>query len=148
MLYYNDTDEQLQNILPAINDLNLDNFDSEDSVALAADYIYNNIVHVLTTLSNKFVLKRKHNFYEFWWIQELGILKDKSISSNNLWKATGQLHNGPIYDQHKLTSSRINYVYKDEIQRELSCYSNDLHEALLEKTSTDFWKFGDKNANN
>ena len=37
------------------------------------------------------------------------------------------------------------------MQRELSCYSNDLHEALLEKAGTDFWKcwrskFGDKNA--
>ena len=37
------------------------------------------------------------------------------------------------------------------MQRELSCYSNDLHEALLEKAATDFWKcwrskFEDKNA--
>ena len=58
MLYYNDTGEQLQNILPGINDLNLEKFDSEDSAALAADHIYNNIVHVLTTSANKFVPKR------------------------------------------------------------------------------------------
>ena len=70
MLYYNDTGEQLQNIVHAINNLNLDTFDSEDCAALADDHIYNNIVHVLTTSVNKFVLKRKHNFYEFWWIQE------------------------------------------------------------------------------
>ena len=75
MFYYNDTGEHLQNILPSINDLNLENFDSEDSAALAADHIYNNIVYVLTTSAYKFVPKRKHNFYKFWWTQELDILK-------------------------------------------------------------------------
>ena len=65
MLYYNDTGEQLQNILHAINDLNLEHFNSEDSAVLAADHIYNNIVYVLTTSANKFDPKRKHNFYKF-----------------------------------------------------------------------------------
>ena len=52
-----------------------------------------------------------------------------------------------------LKSDKLAYKLrvKDEMRRELSCYSNDLHEALLEKAVTDFWKywrskFGDKNA--
>ena len=82
-----------------------------------------------------------------------GNLKDKSISSNKLWKAAGKPHNGPIYDQHKSDKLAYKLRVKDEMQRELNCYSNDLHEALLEKAGTDFWKcwrskFGDKKATN
>ena len=71
------------------------------------------------------------------------------MSSNKLWKAAGKPHNGPIYDQHKSDKLAYKLRLKDEIQPELSCYSNDLHEALLEKAGTDFWncwrsKFGDK----
>ena len=57
MLYYNDTGEQLQNILLAINDLNLENFDSEDSAVLVADPIYNNTVHVQTNFGKQICLK-------------------------------------------------------------------------------------------
>ena len=121
MLYYNDTGEQLQNILPAINDLNLENFAYEDSAALVAYHIYNNIVYVLTTSANKFIPKRQHNFYKFWCNQK----NNKSISSNNLQKAAGKPHNGPIYDQHKSDKRAYKLRVKDEMQRELNCYSND-----------------------
>ena len=73
----------------------------------------------------------------------MAIVKDKSISSNKLWKAAGKPHNGPIYDQHK--SDKLTYKLRaeDEMQRKLSCYSNDLHEALLENLVLTFGNAGD-----
>ena len=64
-------------------------------------------------------------------------------SFNKLWKAAGKPHNGPIYDQHKSDKLAYKLRDKDKMQRELSCYSNDLHEALSEKLALTFGNAGD-----
>ena len=145
MLYYNDIGEKLQTILRAINDFNLRNCDLQDFVV---DRIYYDIVQVLTASANTFIPKHKHNFDKFWWTHELDIAKDKSISSNKLWKIAGKPHNDLNDESDKLAYKRV----KDEMQRELNCCANDLHETLSDKNwDTDFLKcfrtkLGDNNA--
>jgi hypothetical protein len=101
---------------------------------------YNDIINVLTTGTNLYVPRHRKNFYKFWWDQELEILKSASIESNQLWKAAGKPRHGPIFDKRQ--SCRFQYRKKIRENQQLSStvYSNDLHEALLNKNGVEFWK--------
>ena len=60
--------------------------------------------------------------------------------TNKIWKATGELRSGPIFNNRQ--KSRIQYrkrLRECEQQSTLS-YSNDLHDALLNKNGAAFWK--------
>ena len=89
---------------------------------------------MLLLSANKLIHKRKHNFYKFWWTQEFDILKDKSISSNKIWKAAGTSHNVPIYDKHQSHKLAYKLRVKDEMQREQICYYN----STIRKIGIDF----------
>ena len=87
-----------------------------------------------------FIPKRSQQFLKFWWSQELTLLKEQAIDSARVWKNAGRPRNGSIFLKYKqcklLYKKRIN----EEQSRESVQFSNDLHDALLQKSGKDFWK--------
>ena len=70
----------------------------------------------------------------------MNILKEASMEANKAWKSAGKPRHGTIF--HNRQSSRAIYrkrlrekqIYSTEV------YTNDLHEALLQKKTTAFWQ--------
>ncbi len=105
----------------------------------AIDQVHDDIIGVLNAAARLYVPHRRKNFYKFWWNQDMDLLKAASIESNQLWKAAGKPRHGPIFDKRQ--SSRLQYRNKIRVNQNLSktAYSNDLHDALLEKNGKSFW---------
>ena len=70
----------------------------------------------------------------------MNLLKEASIESNLIWKAAGKPKYGPIFDKRQSCRLQYRKRIRDNQNHELSSYSNDLHEALLVKNGTAFWK--------
>ena len=87
-----------------------------------------------------FIPKRKNNFFKFWWNAELDELKENAIKSCRAWQEAGKPRNGPINDNYRKHKLIYKKRLKDEQGRETSVFTNDLHDALLRKSGTDFWK--------
>lgn len=104
------------------------------------DSIYSSVVSVLQSAASTFVPKHRKGFFKFWWDEEMNILKEASMEANKAWKSAGKPRHGTIF--HNRQSSRAKYrkrlrekqIYSTEV------YTNDLHEALLEKKTTAFWQ--------
>ena len=102
--------------------------------------IYLKIVEILHETALQAVPQRHKGYYRFWWSQELNELKEKSIDSHRSWKEAGKPHSGPIFSAY--ISNKLNYkrrIRKSQ-ETESQTYTNDLHDALLKKQGTDFWK--------
>jgi len=69
--------------------------------------VYCTIVSILMTASRMFIPTVKKGFFTFWWNEELDLLKEASIKSDKLWKATGKPRDGPIF-AHRQTR-RLQY---------------------------------------
>ena len=126
----------LQPILTKLIELESHSYGSKESL----DYIYENIKHSLVTSAALSIPRRKLNFYKFWWNQDLDNLKAKAISSCNMWKEAGRPRSGPIFHCYRKDKA----AYRLEIRRrrvaETEQYTNDLHEALMQKQGASFWK--------
>ena len=96
----------------------------------------------LNSAADTYVRKRRKGYYKFWWDEELNLLKEASVETNNIWKAAGKPRNGPIFINRQ--SSRLLYRkrLREHKQMDTQAYSNDLHEALLLKNNTAFGKPG------
>lgn len=90
--------------------------------------------------ANQFVPQYRKNFLKFWWDEELDLLKDASIESNGIWKAAGKPKHGPLFDKRQACRLKYRKLIRERQNNSLSSYSNDLHEALLAKRGTTFWK--------
>lgn len=101
---------------------------------------YKDIINVLTTGTDLYVPRHRKNFYKFWWDQELDILKAASIESNQLWKSAGKPRHGPIFDKRQSCRFQYRKKIRENQQMSSTAYTNDLHEALLNKNGTEFWK--------
>ena len=104
------------------------------------DCFYQRIVDILNYSSKQYVPMRYKNFYKFWWSEELTCLKEAAINSNNVWKAAGQPRSGPIADKRNADKRKYKSMLHKEKRAETQSYTNDLHEALLNKSHTNFWK--------
>jgi exonuclease III len=139
--YYNDTGEYLSHVMEQLRNLEA----QRDCVSITElcdgiDKLYCDVVFILNMCSKSNIPEKQKNFFKFWWDQELSLLKEESIDSNKIWKATGKPRSGPIFDKRQ--SSRMRYRKRiRESQRQSSeSYTNELHEALLQKNGTAFWK--------
>ena len=56
---------------------------------------YSNIVNTLYSASCFTIPCKRHNFYKYWWDEELSLLKEKAVASFRLWSALGKPR--PIY---------------------------------------------------
>jgi len=145
--YYLLTGERLQNLLNQVIvfENSMKNTPGSNSynninVNMFIDYIYDNIITALIGSSNATVPVRSKQFYKFWWNEELDCLKHDSITAHNVWKAAGRPRSGPLFN--KARTSKLLYKRRiRECQRcETASYTNDLHEALIQKDGTAFWK--------
>ena len=138
--YYEFTRCQLQAILDHIQVV-MELYRNGESLdyCLLIQQIYDDIIDVLNDGANRYVPRHRKNFYKFWWDQEMDLLKEASIESNRNWKAAGKPRYGPIFDKRQ--SCRL--LYRNKIRQnqrlELTCYTNDLHDALLGKDGPAFW---------
>lgn len=101
---------------------------------------YTAIVEILLNSAQQSVPVIKVDANKFWWDQELKELKEKCINSNNLWIAAGRPRCGHLFD----TKMKDKREYKKTVNRKKidskNYFTNDLHEALLSKDNSRFWK--------
>jgi len=102
--------------------------------------IYSSIVCVLLEAEARFVPKRSKGFFKFWWNEELDVLKQASIDTNNAWKLAGKPRSGPIFDKRQKARALYRKSIRDHETLSVGSYTNDLHEALLKKDGAAFWK--------
>ena len=67
-------------------------------------------------------------------------MKEEAISSNNVWKAAGKPHSGPIFQQRKSDKFAYKIKIREGKKNEPFSYSNSLHEALSEKVDGEILK--------
>jgi len=70
----------------------------------------------------------------------INLLKQASIESNKLWKSVGKPRNGPIFANRQSCRLKYRKCLRDNKKSETEYYTNDLHEALLQKNNTSFWR--------
>jgi len=134
--YYKYTGDHLAPFIAKIDELIL----NDNHTSSCIDELYVSIVSILINGERLFVPRHSKNFYKFWWNEELSLLKKAAVETNKIWKATGKPRSGPIFNNRQ--KSRIQYrkrLRECEQQSTLS-YSNDLHDALLNKNGAAFWK--------
>ena len=101
------------------------------------------IISLLSCLlsgSNSYIPTYKKNFLKFWWNEELDQLKEASITSNRLWKAAGKPRQGPVFNKRQSCRAQYRRRIRECQAMTTESYTNDLHEALLTKDNTTFWK--------
>ena len=82
----------------------------------------------------------KKGFFKFWWDQELDEFKCRSIASTRLWKDSGKPRTGPIFQTYRKDKSAYKAAIRNHRREATEIYTNDLHEALLNKEGNAFWK--------
>ena len=139
--YYNRTFLNLQPILEELFD-----FDSHfvtyssANVFVKIDELYDKVLNALKLSAIGSVPVYKKNFFKFWWSQELDCLKDRAIESDKLWKAAGRPRSGPIYSTRNADKRAYRLAIRNNRRDSEQEFTNDLHDALLRKNGTEFWK--------
>ena len=88
-----------------------------------------------------YIAHRRKNFHKFWWNEELRSLKEASVESNQMWKAAGKPRQGPIFTKHQsCRSAACNIANVLEKNKNLAPLHTPIHEALLDKDGSTFWK--------
>ena len=138
LAYYNITGQQLEEIFYQLLDIEKGGFTCSDIYLI--DSVYDRIVSVLKYAASITIPSRAQNFFKFWWCQELDCLKQQSMESNQLWKAAGRPRFGPIYDRRNKARREYRLGIRKRQSSPTEFYSNDLHEALINKQGKTFWK--------
>jgi Reverse transcriptase (RNA-dependent DNA polymerase) len=117
-------------------------FEMQESIDYSCliEQLHNEIIDVLRKGADLYVPHHRANFYKYWWDQEMDALKTASIESNQAWKAAGKPRQGPIFEKRQKCRLLYRKKIRDNQAQELTTYSNDLHDALLAKRGTVFWK--------
>ena len=145
--YYRYTGEKLEPILFHLNEVSCKDDESDHQINYSSiiDRIYNDLVHTLAIGANRFVPHCRKNFFKFWWDEEMDLLKEASIESNLIWKAANKPKHGPIFSKRQSCRLQYRKRIRENQTNEMSAYSNDLHEALMEKMALLSGKFGARN---
>jgi hypothetical protein len=114
--------------------------DNKSNLVAAIELCYSQIVNILSETAKTFIPSVSKNFFKFWWDQELDSLKQLAISSHREWVQQGRPKQGIVFqnrNKHKL-------AYKNRIREKRkvgeNAFSNDLHNALMNKDQGSFWK--------
>jgi len=140
---YHYTGQYLQPSLDVVNSLSAAHETGSASInALCEgiDSVYCSVVSTLQTAANIFVPKCRKGFFKFWWDEELRVLKDAAIDSNQAWKVAGKPRYGEIFRRRQSCRSQYRKRIKEKERMSTEMYTNDLHEALMMKNSTAFWQ--------
>ena len=143
--FYRYTDCYLSPLLYKVEGL-LSQFDEHTfnvynvDISETIDSIYNDIVEVLSSGASACIPTHSKNFFKFWWNEELSRLKEASVHSNRVWIAAGRPRSGQIFERRQSCRLQYRRGIKEREKCSADFYTNDLHEALMKKNSTDFWK--------
>ena len=114
-----------------------------DIAVYSIDKFYDELIKALSLAADCAVPRRSRSSRsaaKHWWSEDLDELKLRSINAHNIWKDAGRPRNGPIFDVYK----KEKYSYKIAIRNAKfemdNSISNDLHDALLNKSNNQFWK--------
>jgi hypothetical protein len=107
-------------------------------------------VSLLSEASDKCIVKCKVDFFKFWWDEEGDALKNDSIVTHRNWCAVGRPKTGVLFDAKKKAKSRYKLYLRQHMQMKNDEVSNSLHDSLINKDQSTFWKvwkkkFGVKN---
>ena len=101
---------------------------------------YEQIVAAISHCADAHIPLVRKQFYKFWWSQELSEYKSKSVQTDRLWKSAGRPRSGQLYSERCAAKRLYRQALRQGQRHETGYYSNDLHEALLNKQGTQFWK--------
>jgi len=99
-------------------------------------------VSTLQTAANIFVPKCRKGFFKYWWDAELHVLKDAAIESNKIWINAGKPKHGPIFHRRQSCRSQYRKRLREKERLATEAYTNDLHEALMQKIIQHFGSAG------
>ncbi len=139
--YYHNTQLALAPLLTRSDNLyaNVNAYDTQ-CVRDEISSIVSDLSCVLTSCASVCVPRVTKSFYKFWWDTELDCLKGASVDAFNVWKAAGRPRFGELFDNKQRTRARYRLAIREKRRREDLAYTNDLHDALLQKDTTSFWR--------
>ena len=108
------------------------------------DEIYVQSVSLLKSAAENTIPKLKSSFFKHWWNSQATELKQDSINTHREWLANGRPENGPIYEAKRIAKNLYKNYLRQQQDTEKDCVSNDLHDALLNKSQGCFWKVWNK----
>ncbi len=122
---------------------------SSDELCDGIDSLYADLISYLNTCANIFVPCVTKSAYKFWWDAELDSLKEDAIESHRLWQLAGRPRSGDIFTRRFVCRANYRRRLRECKRFESACFTNDLHEALMRKNNSSFWKsfnskFGNK----
>ena len=94
----------------------------------------------LTSAEEACIPRRKVGFFKYWWDIELDKLKQKSIEAHKLWLAASRPMSGDIYNSKRVSKAQYRHSLRCHQRQGHSTISNELHDLLLQKDQTNFWK--------
>lgn len=107
---------------------------------LFIESIYTDLVFGLKGVSTACISKKRSNFYKHWWSNDLELLKQESISTHRKWCLSNRPKTGVIFEAKTRAKANYKNCIKANQKMENCCISNSLHDALNNKTCTNFWK--------
>jgi len=110
------------------------------NVKLRLNQFYNNIIAALSSAAKSTVPMAKQNFFKFWWDEMCQALKDESIAKHRSWVAAGRPRDGPVAGAMRKAKYDYKMYLKRQRSEERKCFTNDLHDALIDKDFGSFWK--------
>jgi exonuclease III len=146
LYYYNMTFRLLSNVV-------VPNFlwslEAGQQVGPAIENVYRQITSALQMAAFTTVPTVKSNYYKHWWDGELDAAKLKSVTDHKTWVSNGKPRFGPHHTSMVKSRNQYKLLIKLKEKENSNHFSNELHEALVNKNGDDFWrqwkaKFGKK----
>ena len=122
--------------------------DSYPCITHCIDNVYQSLVSSLNYITNSTIKSENCNFRKYWWNQQLDELKNQSITSHAAWINAGRPRSGPIFDLKLKSKTVYKKCINDNKKIESETVSNNLHDALSNKTQNVFWKIWRKKFGN
>jgi exonuclease III len=113
---------------------------SSEYIDSMIEEVYDNVISSLNQAADSVIPLVKRNFFKYWWNEELDVLKSTSCSTHLDWVNAGRPKHGPIFDAKRSAKSRYKKCIKDNQKVEIESVSNNLHDALVCKSQSAFWK--------
>ena len=113
---------------------------NDGNVPESISLFYNELVGALNLAATQSVPVCKQNFFKFWWDEECQLLKDNSVSKHRVWVDSGRPHVGPIACDMRKSRAEYKLHIKHKRYAEHTQFTNDLHDALIDKSLPSFWR--------
>jgi len=112
------------------------------------DVTYQNIVQSLHSAACDHCPLTTGSFFKSYWDEEMSELKQRSIDTHQLWQVCGRPRSGPIYRDRCRARAEYRRAMRYRSKMANVRISNDLHEQLLTKDCTSFWRTWKNKVNN